>query len=339
MTQVRHGIEELLSAPLLASGIYHVRIFLKISVDALQKVRIYRVFRKNGVTGYLINPHLGSHLEGIVQNLRMVRKNRFHLLTALEIFLLGIMQTGRVLHQGICRNTYQTIVHRPVLTTEKMHVVGSYDLDIHLFGQFKHLLADQFLAVIRIKAQILDLRLMEHHLQIIILSEYLFMPIYGLPRGINIPGSDVLCDLPRKTSRRTDKILVIFLYDLVTYPRLIIKPLHVSGGHYLHKVLIAFVVFRQKDEMVIPRLSLLMVEMTCHVDLAAYDRLDDIRPVRILVRLVVRHLEKFRHTVHITVVSNGDGRHTKFPGTREKLLDVRQTVKNGILRMQMEMDK
>ena len=71
----------------------------------------------------------------------------------------------------------------------------------------------------------------------------------------------------------------------------------------------------------------LVVIVLGHIDLAAYDRLD--------LRELLRHLEKFLHTIHVSMVCNRQSRHFKLFCTGKEVTDCRLAVKDGILCMDM----
>ena len=74
-----------------------------------------------------------------------------------------------------------------------------------------------------------------------------------------------------------------------------------------------------------------MVIMTGHIDLTAEDRLD--------LRELLRHLQELLYTIHVSMVSDGQGRHAELLCPLEKVNDSRLAVKNGILCMDVKMDE
>ena len=128
---------------------------------------------------------------------------------------------------------------------------------------------------------------------------------------------------------------MIFLYHLVTYPRTVIHTFDVAGRDYSHQVLIPFVVLRQEYKVIVSFFLFSMAEMLGHIHLTPHDRLYFVRSVRVLVSLVVSDFEKFRNSIHISVVRNGYSRHSELAGTSEELLDVSQTIQYGVLGMKM----
>ena len=103
---------------------------------------------------------------------------------------------------------------------------------------------------------------------------------------------------------------------------------YVSGGYYLYQVLVAFIVLGQEDEVIVsPVLVVLqpVVVMARDIDLAADDGLH---------RRVLRgKLEELLDTVHVAVVGDGQGRHAELFRTLEQLGDGGESVKDGVLGM------
>ena len=75
----------------------------------------------------------------------------------------------------------------------------------------------------------------------------------------------------------------------------------------------------------------LIIIMSCHVDLASDDRLD--------LRKFLRDLQEFLHSVHISMVGDGQCGHAELLGPLEKAADGCLTVKDGILSVDVKVDK
>ena len=67
------------------------------------------------------------------------------------------------------------------------------------------------------------------------------------------------------------------------------------------------------------------------IDLTAYDGLD--------FREVLCHFEELLHSVHISVVCDGNSGHTELRCSFEKPFDRRKTVKDGILGVDVKVDE
>ena len=86
----------------------------------------------------------------------------------------------------------------------------------------------------------------------------------------------------------------------------VIIPLRETNGNNFHQVLIAGIVLCQKNQMVIPVLSVTLFSVEpgirCNIYLTANDRIN----LRLLTGLI-----KLYHTVHDTMVCDGSTVHTK----------------------------
>ena len=74
------------------------------------------------------------------------------------------------------------------------------------------------------------------------------MPFHCFPGGVHVAGHDVFRNLSRQTGGAADQPLMVFLNDLVAYPRLsVVQALNVSQRDYVGEVLVALVVLGEKD--------------------------------------------------------------------------------------------
>ena len=86
-----------------------------------------------------------------------------------------------------------------------------------------------------------------------------------------------------------------------------------SGGHYLHQVPVAVIVLCKQNEVVISSVVLvleLMVIVLRNIDFTTYDGL--------YLRKLLGYLQKFLHSVHVSMVSDGKCRHAELLGPFEK---------------------
>ena len=141
-------------------------------------------------------------------------------------------------------------------------------------------------------------------------------------------------DLARQTRAECNNAFMVGSQHLVIHTRFIIKSLDKALGDDLHQILIAGIIFRQQNHMIIAILAASRLPVKTrsgrHIDLTADDRLDPIFsgcPVKI------------NHTVHDTMVRNGHAVHTKFFRPVNQLFDLTGTIKQTIFRMNMQMRK
>ena len=114
---------------------------------------------------------------------------------------------------------------------------------------------------------------------------------------------------------------MVFLDDLVAYPRLaVIQALDVAQGHYVRKVLVALIVFREEDKVIVRPVLIVLefrIVVSGDVHLAPDDRLDFVL-LGLFVAVFVSELEEFLDTVHVAMVGDGKGGHAHRLGPVEK---------------------
>ena len=101
-------------------------------------------------------------------------------------------------------------------------------------------------------------------------------------------------------------------------------------GNDFYQIQVSFVVLRQQDKVVIA-LFLHPVISLGNVNLAADDGLD--------IRMLLGVLEELFDTVHVAMVRDGKGRHTKLFGTVEKVFYGGLSIQNGILGMDVQVNE
>ena len=111
------------------------------------------------------------------------------------------------------------------------------------------------------------------------------------------------------------------LQDLTIHPGPVIKSVHVAFGHDLHQILIALVILRQKDQMIVPVLPSYGLPVKPgtggHIDLTADNGLDP--------RLFSRPV-KIDHPIHGSVIRDRHTVHAQFFRPRRQLPDLAGTV-------------
>ncbi len=120
---------------LVASArIYDILVFLQVGVYLCHEGRVYLVYRQHRVSVYGVVLYFGGHLQRVFQGLRVVREQRGHLFLRLDVLLLGIAQTVRVVYIGVGGKADKAVVHGAVFFAHKVGVVGGYYLDAVFFG-------------------------------------------------------------------------------------------------------------------------------------------------------------------------------------------------------------
>ena len=74
-----------------------------------------------------------------------------------------------------------------------------------------------------------------------------------------------------------------------------------------------------------------VVIVPCDIDFATYDRF--------YLRILLGHLQELLDSVHVSMVGDGQGRHSQLLGTFKKASYRSQAVKYGKLCMYVKMDK
>ena len=119
---------------------------------------------------------------------------------------------------------------------------------------------------------------------------------------------------------------------LVIHTRFIIKALDKALGDDLHQILIAGIIFRQQNHMIIAILAASRLPVKTrsgrHIDLPADDRLD---------AGVDRGAPHLIRAMHVAVVGDADGRHAQFLGALDQIRYFRCAVEQRIMRVIMQL--
>ncbi len=182
----------------------------------------------------------------------MARKQGRHFLLALEVLLLCVVQTRLLVDLLAGVQADEVVVRRAVLLVYEVDVVGRHNLDSHLSSELEYSLIADLLLIVNLQRKPRNLRLVEHHLKVVIVPEDTPVPFDRLSRLVHLSCDDVLRDLARKACGAADQVLVVLLNDLVRDSRLaVVKAFDVPQRHNLHQVLVPFEVLCQQDEVVI----------------------------------------------------------------------------------------
>ena len=160
------------------------------------------------------------------------------------------------------------------------------------------------------------------------------MPLYGLLCGVEIPCENVAGHLACHTGRAADKVFVVLFQHFVAHPRARIETFYMPRRDYLHQVLVAVVVLGQKDQVVVLVVLLVfdfVVIVPGDVNLAAYDGFDG--------REACGYVTEILDTEHVAVVGDGKPPLAEFFGALKKGFDVAQSVKDGVLGMDVKVCK
>ena len=196
---------------------------------------------------------------------------------------------------------------RTVFLAYEMHVVGGNHLNVHFFGEIEDGVVDDELFLIYLWGESGNLGAVGLHFQIIVFPEYIFMPLYGLSCGVQVPVQYLARNLSCNAGGEANEVAVIFFHNLVRNPRLVVVlSLNMPGGYDLHQVLVAIVILCQEYEVVVVPVVVVLksvVVMARHINLTSQYGLHS--------RMFVRKLHEFLDAVHIAVVGNGKRRHSE----------------------------
>ena len=199
IAQIRHRGAEHIAAVIavfvVAAVVYDFAVFILPTVDICHKILRNLKFRKDVAPVDGIAFHLVCYLEGIGDDFRMVREHRSHLLFALEILLLGIVKSVGVINKSVGSQADESVMHRTVLLSYEVDIVGGNHLHIVLASELEDGRDIAEFLVESLKAQSGHLGLVEHHLEVIIIPEHIFVPFYGLFRAFDVTGQNLFRNL------------------------------------------------------------------------------------------------------------------------------------------------
>ena len=198
-----------------------------------------------------------------------------------------------------------------ILPQEVMGIVGSHQPQIVFFCQRDD--ARHGLLLLR-QAVILNLD------EIIFLAKDIQIFLQGLFCPEHIPPDNPGRHLSGNTGTKADEPLAVFPQQLLVHSGLVVHALSIGTRHQLHQILIAFVVFCQKNQMIVSgaiHLVLLMAVPGSHINLAANNRVNALS----LADLVELHDAK-----HIAMIRYSNMLHAQLLHPGHKRLDSIGTI-------------
>ena len=251
---------------------------------------------------------------GIVQRLLIVREQRPHFLIALAVIPV-VVETHpvRVVHVFIGLDAEQHVLGGSILPFHVMDIVGDNQLHAVFFRKDMQLPVDGPLFF-----QVVVL----HFQKEIVFAENINIFPQRSFRPVQIPLQDHLRNFSLYAGRQADDALAVFAQDILIDAGLAVKAVNKTERHQLHQIVIAFLIFRQQDQMVTgllvdavkaaPRGN---VTFTAEDDLDAGFSLFFCFLIQFLRRLVDVH-----RAVHIAVVGDGNAVHPQLHGALQQLL-------------------
>ena len=207
---------------------------------------------------------------GILHGFPCIGEQPLHFFFAFHVILAALIPHSVLISQLFgCLDAQEDIMGLFILPVRIMHIVGSHKRDIQLLAHGKKRRVHRTLGG---NPMILKFQ------EIIILSKTGLVFQRRFFGFVNQAFLDIAGHLSCQTGGKGYDTLMVTVQDLHIHPGLIIIAFGEAFAHDFHQIGIAGVVFRQKDEMVIPIISAgqLFVKpgIGSHINLTAYDRLD-----------------------------------------------------------------
>ena len=194
VAQIGHALAELVTTVnpflVIAAAVDYLGILAKVFVDIGKEALVYAELREDMGGVDIIPFHLVQDLEGIGERFQMVGKKFHHLVFALQVLLLGVTQPLFVAEVGIGSQADKAVVSRSVLFPDEMDIVRGDNFHPIFFSQPEDLVAVLFLPLIQFQGHSRNLCLVKHHLQVVILSEYPFVPVDGIVQRFRVSRQD-----------------------------------------------------------------------------------------------------------------------------------------------------
>ena len=233
------------------------------------------------------------------QCFRHIRKDGRHFLRRLQPLLLGVMQAVRIVHLAARAQADKPIMGLGMFLLHEMHIVGGNHLRVRLRCKPHNTLIHNLLMFIHhpIPARLVSLMTLEF--QIIVIAKEILEPENGLFCLLIIVIKQRLGHLPRQTGRRNDQSFMVLLQQLAVDTGTGIETVCPSAGNDFTQVMVACLVFGQKDQVIAAGVLLVFLHQptarriclrhTGHIRLTAEDRLEDLEFQLRNLALTFRH--------------------------------------------------
>ena len=133
-----------------------------------------------------------------------------------------------------------------------------------------------------------------------------------------------------QTCGQGDKAIAVFAQQFLVHSRLVVKAVQKTTRDEAYKIMVAFIIFGQQDQMVPdPRPFRIFIRMIMRdVYFAAYD---GFQPIAFAGRVEIGR------PVEVAVVGDGGRRHTEILGPGAQIVKADGSVKQAVFRMTMQM--
>ena len=233
-----------------------------------------------------------------------------------------------------------------VLLVNEVTVVGTYQFNIVLGGQFHQHLVGLLLQGVRLAvgADVRVLYLMALKLQVIVVAEYALVPLHGLLRSLDVALQYFGRHLAGYTRRADDESFMVSLEVGAVGTGSHVEAVNPRAANQLDKVLISLVVLCQHNQVVTALVAMLfhlvLLGVPSHVHLTAQNGLE----LRLalffqLPVLLLAVVEKLLDAHHVAMVGHGHAAHAVGDGLVDELLYTGLPVEDAVISMYVKVDE
>ena len=248
-----------------------------------------------------------------------------HFFGGFEIQLGAVAKPSLIDDIGICADADEDIMGLVVGFFEEVDIVRRNEAEVERAGDFDEIGID---AALRIEAEIVEFD------EVVFRAEYLAVLRSGRAGFFKIPVGKLRCDFAFQAAAERDDALGVCGEALVIHARLVIKALEKSGCGELHEIAVALVVCGQQREVEcgVPGGGGIAIGHRAggDINLAA----DDGFHAGLGGGLVKRN-----GGVHVAVVGDGDGGHSKRGGFFYQIVRANRSVEQGKFRVAMQVNE
>ena len=283
------------------------------------------IIRQLGVTKFKIKVAAPGDLLRILQRLGHGSKGLCHLLFTFKVELIRVeLQPGVLPQHMVGGNADQHLLNFGILPAHIVHIVGGYQGNTGFPAQAQQsgVYRLLFRNTVILQFQIVMFR-----------TKQIAVPQGGLLCLVIIPLQQCLGNFPGQAGRQANQALMVLLQQIAVNARLKIKALRIALRHHGDQVFVTLFVLAQQDQVIV---SLILYPLPIvpgagrHIHFAA----DNGAYPLPLARLI-----KINSPIHITVIRNRKGLHSKRLCTAHQIVQTASAVQQTKLRMHMQMRK
>lgn len=144
-------------------------------------------------------------------------------------------------------------------------------------------------------------------------------------------GHEGFIDIAAEAGGEGDEAFGLLLEQVFIDAGLVIKAFEVGGGHQVDQIAVAFLVFAEQYQVVVPiGIGARFVALLGDINFAADDGVD---------AFGVRFVIELDGTEEIAVIRHGDGGHFLFGDNLHELLDFASAIEKGIVSVTVEVNE